>query len=43
MGRESFKEYSEAAIVEKEERSVMKSCFQELHTFLSMRANILLR
>ena len=32
MERDSFKEYSEAAIVEKEELLAMKSCFKELHT-----------
>ena len=40
MERESFKEYSEAAIVEKEELYAMKSCFEELHTFLSMGGDI---
>ena len=32
----SRKRYSEAAIVEKEELSGIKSCFEELRTFLSM-------
>ena len=32
MERESFKEYSEAAIVEKEKLYAMKSCFKELRT-----------
>ena len=36
MERESFKEYSEAAIVEKEELRAITSCFEEPHTFLSM-------
>ena len=36
-----FKEYSEATIVEKEELQAMKSCFEELHTFLSMQSDIL--
>ena len=35
MERKTFKEYSEAAL-EKEELYAMKSCFKELHTFLSM-------
>ena len=38
MERESFKEYSEAAIVEKEELYAMKTCFEKLHTFLSTGA-----
>ena len=38
MERESLKEYSEASTVEKEERYAMKSCFEELCTFLSMGA-----
>ena len=38
LERESFKEYSEAAIVEKEELYAMKSCFEELYTFLSKGA-----
>ena len=40
MERGSLKEYSEAAIVEKEELYAMKSCFKELHTFLLMRGEI---
>ena len=40
MERENLKEYSEAAIVEKEELKAMKSCFEEIHTFLSMRDDI---
>ena len=38
-----FKEYSEAAIVKKEELYVMKSCLEELHTFLTMQAIFFLR
>ena len=38
MERESFKEYSKGVIVEKEELYAMKSCFEELHTLLSMAA-----
>ena len=38
MERESFKEYSESAIVE--ELFAMKSCVEELHTFLLMRRDI---
>ena len=33
MERKSFKEYAEAAIVEKEELRGMKSCFKELDMF----------
>ena len=33
MERESFKEYSEAAIVERKKLFVMKSCFEELYPF----------
>ena len=40
MERESFKEYSEALIVENEELKAMKSCFDELHTFLSLWGDI---
>ena len=40
MERESFKEYSEAAMVKKEELHAIKSCFEELYTFLSMRGDI---
>ena len=40
MERESFKEYSEAAIVEKEKHYAIKSCFEELHMFLSLGGNI---
>ena len=35
MERKRFKEYSEAAIVEKEELYAMKSCFEELHIFIN--------
>ena len=38
MERESFKEYSEVAIIVKAELYAMKSCFEELHTILSMRS-----
>ena len=33
MEGDSFKEYSEAAIVEKEEFHVMKPCYKEFHTY----------
>ena len=39
----AIKKYSEAAIVEKEKLWAMKSCFEEVHTFLSMRSDIILR
>ena len=38
MERESFKEYSEAG--KNKELYAMKSCFEELHTFLSMGGDI---
>ena len=40
MEREIFKECSETTKVEKEELKAMKSIFEELHTFLSMRDDI---
>ena len=40
MERESFKEYSEATITGKTELYAMKSCFEELHTFLSIGGDI---
>ena len=40
MEKVSFKEYSEATIAEKEELYAMKSCFEELHTFLSMEGDV---
>lgn len=40
MARKSFKEYSEAAMVEKEELQALKSCFEELHMLISMRGDI---
>ena len=40
MERKSCKEYSGAAIVEKEELQAIKSCFEELHMFISMRGDI---
>ena len=40
MERESFKECSEATIVEKEEFYAIKTCFKKLYTFLSMRGDI---
>ena len=38
MERGSFKEYSEAAMVEKEELYEIEICFEELRMFLSMGA-----
>ena len=40
MERKSFKEYSEGAIVEKKELYAIKSCFEELHMFLSVGCDI---
>ena len=39
MERESFKEYPDAALVEKEGLQAMKSCFEELYLFMSMRGD----
>ena len=43
MERENFKEYSEAPIVEKEELDAMKTCFEELLTFLSVGGRAIFR
>ena len=40
MERKSSKEYSEAAIMGKEELQAMKSCFEGLNKFISMRGDI---